>query len=119
MSQRRVKTYSAETGMVYQYVFVAERPARRGWFRRGTEYLFDVSPDRRSSLRVPVFLGQAVVAAWARKHGRVLSSAEQYAAAKLRLLLAFDEIEGLAEQALRIEVAPGQLELLLARLDLE
>lgn len=117
--QHRVKTYSAETGIVYQYGFVGQRPARRGWFRRGTEYLFDVSPDRRSNFRVLIFLGQAAAAAWADEHGRVLSSSERYAAAKLRLLLAFDEIEDLAQQALGIEIASGQLDPLLARLGRE
>ncbi len=87
---RRVKTYSGESGTVYQYVFLDQRRARRGLFRSGTEYVFDVSADRKTSFPLVVFIEDAALKAWAREHGRELSSTEQYAAAKMRLFRAFD-----------------------------
>ncbi len=117
--QPRVKTYSAQTGIVYQYLFAGQRPARRRWFRRGTEYFFDVSPDRKNNYRLVIFLAKRVTAAWAKQHGRALSSSEEYAAAKLRLLEAFDEIEQLEKQAAGIEISGEQLEEFISRLGLD
>src|SRR5438309_1788019 len=42
---RRVKTYSAASGYVYQYYFYEVQKARRG-FTAGTEYVYMVSRDR-------------------------------------------------------------------------
>ena len=115
---RRVKSYSGETGVVYQYVFVAQRRARRGWFSRGAEYLFDVSSDRKNSFPLSVFVGDDALAAWQKAHGRPLSSTEQYAAAKMRLFRAFDQVEKLDEQTKGIAVNPENIEELLAALDI-
>jgi len=38
-------------------------------------------------------LPEVAVTAWTATHGRTLTEAEQYAAAKLRLFRAFDELE--------------------------
>lgn len=115
---RRVKSYSAESGFVYQYVFVTQRRARRGWFRRGTEYLFDVSSDRKSSYPVPVFVQEEAVRSWERAHGRPLSSTEQYATAKMRLLRAFDQEQRLPQEAARVVVDASNIEELLSALDI-
>ena len=87
------KSYAAQTGSVYQYYFVGQRPALAGDPEApSTEYIFDVSSDRKTTFAVSVFLPAVALAAWAAKYGRDLAETEQYAAAKLRLLRGFDEI---------------------------
>jgi hypothetical protein len=92
MTVRRLKTYTGSQGYVYQYYFVGQRPAARSE-SLATEYIFDVTSDRKTTYAVSVFLPQQVVAAWNQAHGRVLADSEQYAAAKLRLFRAFDQLE--------------------------
>jgi hypothetical protein len=82
---RRLKSYSASSGYVYQYVYEGCR--RRG---AATEYVFAISAGRDSYHRIPVLLEDAVLAAWAAAH-RPLAGAEPYALAKLALLAALDE----------------------------
>ncbi len=89
----QLKTYSAQTGFVYQYYFVGQRPALADDPEApSTEYIFDVSFDRKTTFAVSIFLPPATLAAWAAKYGRDLVEPEQYAAATLRLLQGFDEI---------------------------
>jgi len=114
---RRLKTYTAETGRVYQYYFVGHRPAPASFGQPATEYVFDISSDRRSVLAVSVFLLENAVGAWAERHGRMLVETERYAAAKLRLLKAFDEIENMSEVN-GIPIGPEELDELLEPLDL-
>lgn len=90
MNAHRMKTYSAQSGYVYQYYFLETQP-RRLWGRRGTAYRFRVSSDRKSSFVVEVVVEEAALEAWEKAHGRALVCAEQYAAAKMRLFRAFDE----------------------------
>ena len=52
----------------------------------GTEFVFDVSSDRKTKYAVSVFLTDEAASGWAASHGRALTEPEQYAAAKLRLL---------------------------------
>jgi hypothetical protein len=93
MTVRRVKTYSAQTGYVYEYYFVGKRAALADDpFAPSTEFIFDVSPDRKSVFAVSIFLPSRALAGYAEEHGRSLSDSEQYAAAKLRMLQGFDEI---------------------------
>ena len=115
---RRVKSYSGETGVVYQYVFVGQRRARRGWWRPGTEYLFDVSTDRKTNFPVPVFIYDDALRSWEKVHRRPLSPTEQYAAAKMRLFRAFDQSERLQQEAARIVVDAVTIEELLLALDI-
>ena len=115
---RRVKSYSGETGVVYQYVFVDQRRARRGWWRSGTEYLFDVSSDRKTNFPVPVFIYDDAVRFWEKAHRRPLSSTEQYAAAKIRLFRAFDQSERLQQETASIVVDAALIEELLSALDI-
>lgn len=118
MSAHRIKSYSAETGYVYQYHFEAIRPGQRRAGQPGSEYVFIVSRDRKHSFAVPLFLRDDALAAWAAAHGRSLDGTEQYAAVKMRLFRAFDEAPDLEHERLRIEVAPENIEELLARLDI-
>jgi hypothetical protein len=92
MTIRRLKTYAGTQGYVYQYYFVGKRPAAT---TDASEYVFDVTSDRKTTYAVNIILSRQVVAAWADTHGRFLTDAEQYAAVKLRLFRAFDEIEDL------------------------
>ena len=83
---RRQKTYSAQSGYVYQYYYEGHRPADAA-----TEYVFDVTADRKTSFPVSVFVEEGGVAAWNQAHGRALSGTEVYAVAKMALFQAFDE----------------------------
>lgn len=118
VSTRRVKSHSAESGYVYQYSFQESRRVRRGLFTSGAEYVFDVSSDRKSSSPLIVFVKDDALKAWAKKKGRELSSAEQYAAAKMALLRAFDQAENPAAALREVLVDAASIEDLLAPLDL-
>jgi hypothetical protein len=113
----RIKSYSAETGFVYQYCFVEVRPARRG-LSLGTEYIYVVSADRKENFSLSIFVRRSAVENWAKRSGRMLNGTEEYAVAKMRLFQAFDEVEMLAAPRPEIVVEENDLEGLLAKLDL-
>jgi hypothetical protein len=115
MTVRRVKTYTGAQGYVYQYYFVGKRPVGRS-DGPSTEYVFDVTSDRKTTFAVSVFLGGGAIEDWAVAHGRPLSEAEQYAAVKVRLFQAFDEVEDMLNQGRRLTVGSTSLEGLLATL---
>lgn len=114
---RRVKSYSAATGYTYQYVFHEIRKGRRG-FTAGNEYVYLISADRKTSFPLVIFIGRDVARGWSKRAGRDLSGTEEYAAAKMRLFQALDEVENLAEARPDIEVNVAELVDLLAKLDL-
>jgi len=87
---RRVKSYSAANGYVYQYYFYEGNRAQRNG-RPGGEFTYAVSLDRQSAFRFKIFVHQSALEAWAKQNGRPLTSSEEYAVAKMRLLQAFDE----------------------------
>ena len=117
MTLRRMKTYTGGQGYVYQYYFVGKRPTPLGTSESSaTEYVFDVTSDRRTTFAVSVFLTDEALREWAAMHGRSLTEAEQYGAAKMRLFQAFDEIENMMADGRRLVVDPGTLELLLSAL---
>jgi len=114
MTVRRLKTYTGTQGYVYQYYFVGSRPALAG--SQGppaTEYVFDVTSDRKTTFSVSVFLEPDAVSSWAASHGRPLTAAESYAAAKLRLFHGFDEIENMMAEGRNLRVDGPALESLL------
>jgi hypothetical protein len=86
----RLKTYSALSGYVYQYVFVGQRAAARNP-AHGIEYAFDVCYDRKTHHRIWVFLADTALAGWVTANNRTLTNSERYAVAKLALRNAFDE----------------------------
>ena len=87
---RRVKTYSAADGLVYQYYFFeGNRGKREG--NPGGEFTYVVSIDRQSAFPFKIFVHQSALDRWATQNGRALSSSEEYAVAKMRLFNAFDE----------------------------
>ena len=106
MTIRRMKTYTGGQGYVYQYYFVGKRPAVEPG-PPATEYIFDVTSDRKSTYAVSVLVETAALDAWAQAHGRAVTDAEQYGAAKMRLFKAFDEIEDMmaAGRLLRVDRA--------------
>ena len=87
---RRVKTYSAADGFVYQYYFFEGNRGRRG-SSPGGEFTYVVSIDRQSAFKFVIFVYQSALDGWAAKTGRPLSSSEEYAVGKMRLFRAFDE----------------------------
>ncbi len=135
---RRVKTYTTETGHVYQYYLVGKRPALTGTTDAhsgkaglrlvsdppavagaGTEYIFDVTPDRHRMYAVTILVYEEAVSAWAMAHGRPLTGTEQYAAAKLCLLRALDETADLGECSRCFDLTADMLEELLEELGLD
>lgn len=108
---RRLKTYAGTQGYVYQYYFVGQRAALANDPEApATEFVFDVTSDRKLTYAVSVFLPEKSVISWTAAHGRPLTEAEQYAAAKLRLFRAFDELEDVKSDGRRLMVDAGQLE---------
>jgi hypothetical protein len=118
MTVRRLKTYTGSQGYVYQYYFVGQRASSEAE-SAATEYIFDVTSDRQTTYAVSVFLPQQVVAAWNGAHGRALTGSEQYAAAKLCLFQAFDDLEHMQTQGRHLQIDLPFLEESLAGLGVE
>lgn len=114
---RRVKSYSAATGYVYQYYFYEVEKTRRGKME-GTEYVYMVSVDRKLVFPVKVFVGKESLGKWSARTGQQLTGTEEYAIAKMRLFQAFDEIEDLTAKSPELAVDDSNLESLLTQLDL-
>ena len=110
-----MKTYTGGQGYVYQYYFVGKRAALPN-SPAATEYIFDVTSDRKTSFAVSVFLNEAAVTQWASTHGRALTEAEQYGAVKMRLFEAFDQVENMLTDGRRLAIDPVTLERLLTTL---
>jgi hypothetical protein len=117
MTIRRMKTYTGEQGYVYQYYFVGKRTAPGA--PSATEYIFDVTSDRKTTFAVGVLLPEEALGAWAAAHGRRLTDAEQYGAVKMRLFRAFDEIEDMIAKGRRLEVNAEALEEVLSTLGVQ
>lgn len=111
---RRMKTYTGGQGYVYQYYFVGKRPAPGD--AATTEFVFDVTSDRKKTFSVSVFLPKDALDGWNRAHGRRLTDAEQYAAVKMRLFQAFDEIEDMMGTGRELRVDAASMEELLGGL---
>jgi len=111
MTIRRMKTYTGGQGYVYQYYFVGKRPALATTDKDpATEYIFDVTSDRKTTFSVSVFLPDIVVRQWNESHGRNLTDAEQHGAVKMRLFQGFDEIEDMMGQGRHLVVDSESLE---------
>ncbi len=120
MTLRRMKTYTGGQGYVYQYYFVGKRSALADAPEApASEYIFDVTSDRKTTFSVSVFLPDESSNAWAGRHGRSLTDAEQYGAVKMRLFHAFDEIEDMKARGRRLALSSESLEASLATLGVE
>ncbi|MBI2816030.1 MAG: hypothetical protein HYX72_03735 [Acidobacteria bacterium] len=118
MTVRRMKTYSGESGFVYQYYFLESQPRRRLLSRGGTAFLFSVSSDRKSYYTVEVMVEETALQSWEQSHGRSLTDTEKYAAAKMRLFRAFDETPS-PEELRHVKVDANNIESLLEPLRLD
>ena len=113
---RRQKTYSAQSGYVYQYFYEGQRPTSPD---PGTEYVFDVSSDRKTSAPVSVFVSTEALENWQRETGRTLSGAERYAIAKMALFQAFDERATPDGMNTAVRVTPAAGRAILQTLDID
>jgi hypothetical protein len=114
---RRIKSYAAESGYVYEYFFEGHRQWRDG-LGRGVEFEFRVSAGREQWLPAAVGVPDRAVRAWEAVHARTLSSTERYAIAKLALFQAFDERAAPPETAVEVRVSDGGVEAIAERLGL-
>lgn len=118
---RRVKSHSAATGYVFQYYFFEMNQTRRG-AAAGSAYVYMVSGSRQTAHPLSIFVERAAVEDWSRRAGRALTGTEEYAAAKMRLFQAFDELEELAtepgERWPELRVDGTNLDALLEALDI-
>ena len=101
-AQPRLKTYSAQSGYVYQYAFRGQRPAAAK--PTGMEYAFDVTYDRKTVHRFWVFIADVAVAEWTDRNARDLTNSERYGVAKIALRNAFDDRE---PSAMHDRIAPS------------
>jgi hypothetical protein len=114
----RVKSYSSATGYVYQYYFYEVNKTKRG-LADGTEYVYMASVDRKHVFPVKIFVNKAALKSWSARTGREFTGTEEYAAAKMRLFQAFDEVEALSSvKNLDLAVDESNLDNLLEQLDL-
>jgi hypothetical protein len=120
MTLRRMKTYTGGQGYVYQYYFVGKRAALADAPEApASEYIFDVTSDRKTTFSVSVVLPDESLRAWAERHGRALTEAEQYGGVKMRLFQAFDEIEDMMAKGRRLVVGAESLETALGTLGVQ
>jgi hypothetical protein len=117
MPTHRIKTYSSQSGYVYQYYYLDSQERRRWWGRTGTAFRFHVTSDRKNFFVVEVMVEERALQAWERAHGRALAETEQYAAAKMRLFQAFDESDA-PDKLAYVRVSDSNIELLLEPLGL-
>ncbi len=114
---RRQKTHSAESGYVYQYFYEGQRPAKRGG-SAGTQFVFNVSADRKSSFPVSLFLSDEALETWQQEHGRQVGATERYAIAKMALFQAFDQRAAPDTMSEEVQVQAADVESILATLDI-
>lgn len=118
MTIRRMKTYTGGQGYVYQYYFVGKRPAVEPG-PAATEYVFDVTSDRKTTYAVSVLVENDALHLWTQNHGRAPTEAEEYGAAKLCLFKAFDEIEDMMTGGRLLRVDRASLEAAFATLGVD
>lgn len=88
------------------------------WFSPGTEFLFEVSRDRKTAYPLTVFVRDDATRAWQRRHGRGLEPAETYAAAKMGMLRAFDALDDPERELSEVVVDAETIDALLMPLDI-
>jgi len=115
---KRQKTYSGQSGYVYQYYYEGHRPYKRER-QSGTEHVFDVSGDRKTSMPVCVLVSDAAIEDWESRHGRTLYASERYAIAKMALFQAFDERPNPAAMSADVLVRAADVEAILITLGIE
>jgi hypothetical protein len=114
---RRLKTYSAQSGYVYQYCYEGQRRFERSG-ETGTEFVFSLSADRKTWSTAKVLLPAGALTQWEAAHQRALSGNECYAIAKMALFQAFDERETPALMKAHILVRNADVEAIVETLGL-
>ena len=114
---RRIKSYSATSGYVYQYQFQDVHPAQRD-ATSGNEYVYYVSADRKTMFPIRIFVRRDALDQWTRQTGRALTGTEEYAIAKMRLFQALDDVADFSTSRPGLTVDESNLPALLERLDL-
>jgi hypothetical protein len=114
---RRIKTYSASTGYVYQYQFQDVHPSTNP-AQPGNEYIYYVSADRKTMFPIRILLRRDALDRWSKQNARTLTGTEEYALAKMRLFQALDDIDDFAVARPNLTVDDSNVEELLTRLDL-
>jgi hypothetical protein len=118
---RRIKTYSAANGHVYQYYFYEVNRVLVDGEAAG-EFVYAISADRATSFGLRIFVMQGALDEWAAANRRALTSSEEYAVAKMRLFQAFDEgivpLTAEAAREVRLVVDESNLEALLGMLNI-
>ncbi len=112
-----MKTYSAQSGYVFQYFYEGQRPFHAG-ADRGTEFVFSLSHDRKAWHPASVLMSDLAVRAWEQAHARELASTERYAVAKLALFQAFDERSDPAQMSEPVRLRPADVEAIIESLGL-
>lgn len=115
---RRQKSYSGQSGYVYQYYYEGHRPYKRDR-DRGTEFVFDVTADRKTSILISVLVSDTAMEDWEGRHGRTLHGSERYAIAKMALFQAFDERPNPAAMSADVRVRGADVEAILITLGIE
>lgn len=106
---RRMKTYSAQSGYVYQYFHEGQRQYSTG-DESGLEFVFSISADRKTWRPLSVTLSEADLLAWQEAHDHELSSTERYAVAKMALFQALDERPTPADMTQTVRVRPADVD---------
>lgn len=88
-TQRRVKTYSAQAGFVYQYFYSGHREL--GPRSQDTEYVFQVSADRKHYHPISIMVTGRALEQWSAMRGRATIATERYAVAKMSLFGLLDQ----------------------------
>jgi hypothetical protein len=103
----RQKTYSAESGYVYQYA-LSDFRQRRELREFVNEYTFTVTSGGTRTAAVTVALRSSVLDAWEMSRGRDLTASERFGIAKIALKRAFDDAS--SPVALGNVIAPERAE---------
>jgi len=118
---RRIKSYSAANGHVYQYCFYEVNRVVYNGAPAG-EFIYAISADRKTNFALRILVDQSALESWARANGRPLTISEEYAVAKMRLFQAFDEgvvpVTAEAAAELSLHVDESNLEPLLQSLNI-
>ena len=96
-ANRRVKTYSALSGYVYQYVYVGYRDGEGE--ARARSYVFQLSGQQVAAVALSIQLPAVVVANLEAHAGRSIDAREQYALAKMMLFRFLDDWSGESEES--------------------
>ena len=106
---QRLKSYSAATGIVYQYIFVG---------LGGGRHVFEVSADRQPAFHLSIELRPGELASCAKRMGSALRWNEEYALSKLSLFAAMDAAETAAVLRQVIYPSSDELELYMTELNM-